>query len=281
MGYNRHYLVNGKKIDILKEDWDFLVLLDACRYDYFKEVYRNHFHEGSLKKAISPSTWTMEWLNKIFEDNYFDDIIYISPHPFINSKKEITFKDSFRDNRSFDGKKHFFKVIDVWRGNTINVLDTIVHPITVNRAFHKTYLKYPNKRYIIHYIQPHRPYITINDKVKVDYTPFERLLTIFFSPVQMWSLKRFLNKPSTSALEDCYRKNGKDGIIEVYKNEIGLVLDNLKMLIDSISGNWLITADHGERIANFWRFNSFEHGGRRDREVIEVPWFEIKKREVT
>lgn len=277
MGYNRHYIVNGKKIDILKEDWDFLVLLDACRFDYFNEVYRNHFNEGNLKKAISPSTWTMEWLNKIFEDKYYEDIIYVSPHPFINSQKEITFKDSFSDKRTFDGKKHFFKVIDVWRGKTINVLDKIVHPITVNKAFHKTYLKYPDKRYIIHYIQPHRPYITIDDKVKIDYTFFERFLTMFLSPVQIWELKKFLNRQSSSTLEDCYRKKGRQGIIEVYKNEIGLVLETLKMLVDSISGNWLITADHGERIANFWRFNSFEHGGRRDREVIEVPWFEIKK----
>ena len=277
MKKNRCYVVNGKPIDILKEDWDFLILLDACRFDYFKEVYQKHFDIGTLKKAISPSTWTMEWLNNIFEDNYYDDIIYVSPHPFINSQKEITFTDSFHDKRSFDGKKHFFKVIDVWRGKSVNVLDATVHPLKVNRAFHQTYLKYPNKRYIIHYIQPHRPYISINDKVKIDFTSFERFISVFLSPRQIWDFKKLLNRPSSSPLEDCYRKSGRKGIIEVYKNEINLVLENIKILIDSISGNWLITSDHGERLANYWRWNSFDHGGPRDKEVIEVPWFEIKK----
>ena len=277
MRNKKYYEVDGKKIDILKEKWDFLLLLDACRFDYFKDVVREFFKDGVLKKAISPATWTIEWLNKVFGEKYYEDIIYISPHPFINSQKRVCYRQWDGDLRCFDGKKHFFKVVDVWRHETLKYVKTPIHPILVNRAFHKTYIKYPNKRYILHYIQPHRPYVTIKDELNPEEYSFStRVFNTFLSPIQTWELRRFLNRPPSSALEECYRKEGKKGIIKVYKNEIRLVLERIKMLTEAISGDWLIISDHGERLTNFWRWNSLSHGGRPDKDVIEVPWFEIK-----
>ena len=54
------YEVDGKQTDILKEDWDFLIILDACRYDYFKGGYNKYIKEGNLKKAVSPGIHTMD-----------------------------------------------------------------------------------------------------------------------------------------------------------------------------------------------------------------------------
>ena len=105
---------------------EFLVILDACRYDYFKEVYREYFDNNNLKKAISPARSTPEWLDKTF-DTYYDDIIYISGNPWINSIV-------IDKNLKFHAKKHFYKVVDVWNFGWDNNLGTI-HPRKININF--------------------------------------------------------------------------------------------------------------------------------------------------
>ena len=40
--------------EIANEDWRILIVLDACRYDYFKRNYKRYL-EGDLKKGISSS----------------------------------------------------------------------------------------------------------------------------------------------------------------------------------------------------------------------------------
>ncbi|KXB07802.1 hypothetical protein AKJ55_01930 [candidate division MSBL1 archaeon SCGC-AAA382M17] len=46
---------------IEKRDWDCLILLDACRYDYFEDIHDNYF-EGQLQKADSGASATGTWL---------------------------------------------------------------------------------------------------------------------------------------------------------------------------------------------------------------------------
>jgi len=49
---------------VMDEEWDFLIILDACRYDYFKEIYKNYLDGGNSMKAISPAIETIEWCQK-------------------------------------------------------------------------------------------------------------------------------------------------------------------------------------------------------------------------
>jgi len=293
------YVVGGRKVNLVDEDWDILVILDACRYDIFRGVYKDVFENDdkiTLKKAISPATWTMEWLNKIFGENFYEDIIYISANPFINSKEKVCFKPRYGKMECFDAKKHFFKIVDVWDFGWNDDLGT-VHPSQVNKAFVKFYLKYPKKRFILHYMQPHQPYITIggdnygipkigkSDRDLTSSSIYKKFSRVklkevaqkYLSQVQIWKIKELFGLPPTSNIERIYRMHGKKGMIAVYKQEIILALRYIKMLVDSISANWLITSDHGERIGNFWKDS---HSGPRDKEVIEVPWLIIKNRDI-
>ena len=68
--------MKAKMVDVMKEDWDFLIVLDACRYDYFSEMYENFF-TGRLEKRLSPDCSTVEWLKRSFP-NYYPEVIYIS-----------------------------------------------------------------------------------------------------------------------------------------------------------------------------------------------------------
>ena len=73
-----NYYYNGSFI--LDEEWDNLIILDACRYDTFKD---NNFLQGKLEYRISKGSTTREFLTKNFienNDETYNDIIYISDY---------------------------------------------------------------------------------------------------------------------------------------------------------------------------------------------------------
>lgn len=274
--YNsNNYEVEGKEIDLLKEKWDILVVLDACRYDIFKQNYKDYFDKGYLKKAVSPATGTAEWLRKTFGEDYLNNIIYISANP------------QFRQKMSNPDKKHFFKVIDVWKFGWVENLGT-VPPLEVNKAFHKTYLRYPNKKFILHYLQPHEPYILLGGKNgkptdgkklfnfnQKSSDIFNNILKILIKQRWgvLWKSQKYFGIKPQKYIGQVWYEYGNKGLKSVYEYELKRVLKYVKMLVDTISANWLITADHGERLGENFKYG---HGGSRDKEVIEVPWLKIK-----
>jgi len=139
--------MSGKILKVMKEKWDYLIILDACRYDYFAKIYKDYF-SGKLEKGISLGHGTLEWLKKNFTD-YYHDIVYVSGNPYANSKIGV---------RGFDAKKHFYKVVDVWQFGWDEKLGT-VPPEKINFAALEVIKRFPTKKFIIHYIQPHAPYI--------------------------------------------------------------------------------------------------------------------------
>jgi len=290
-----HYKVDGKTKNLLEEKWDFLIILDACRYDYFKDVYRNYL-DGNVKKAISPAIHTMDWLNKVFP-NYYDNIVYISANPYINSKIEVTDPDG----NKYKGKKHFFKIIDVWKWGWDSKLGT-VPPGEVNKAVVKVKDNYRNKRFIVHYIQPHAPYISKN------YAPYipamksvEETWTIRQSGSRMkktninirtlgrkviqgvfglevaWKIGKLLNLPIDSQVGAIGYNEGIKGLRRAYKENLEVVLESVAELLEHVSGTILITADHGEYLGENGRYG---HGlVPRRPPIVEVPWLIIEKEE--
>ena len=139
---------------IQKVNWNVLIILDACRYDYFKKVYKDYL-DGDVKKVLSPATRTIPWLKNVFHGRY-DDIVYVSANPYINSIKEL---------QGFDAKRHFLKIIDVWNWWWDEERD-VVHPSKVNQASLEAKSDHPHKRLIIHYIQPHAPYSLVMTRAR-------------------------------------------------------------------------------------------------------------------
>ena len=72
-------------LSLMTEHWDIAVILDACRYDAFKDVYRRYLPPGRLEKRLGASD-TFDWLHSVFNGNGSYDIIYVSAHPGINGK---------------------------------------------------------------------------------------------------------------------------------------------------------------------------------------------------
>jgi hypothetical protein len=74
-------------------------------------------------------------------------MLYISGNPYINSKVQI---------KSFNARRHFYKIIDVWDFGWDKELGT-VPPKNINKITLSLVSKFPQKRFIIHYLQPHSP----------------------------------------------------------------------------------------------------------------------------
>ena len=80
-------LTMPKPVNITEERWDYLVVLDACGYDYFSRLYGGYLR-GELTRVVSQGSFTVEWFKKSSPDRY-DDVVYISSNPYINSKVEV------------------------------------------------------------------------------------------------------------------------------------------------------------------------------------------------
>ncbi|NAT10276.1 hypothetical protein C4E22_01775 [ANME-1 cluster archaeon AG-394-G06] len=275
----------------MDEDWDNLILLDACRYDYFANMISDYF-SGDLEKRVSIGSCTPEWCQKSFQ-SYYPDVIYVSGNPYINSKVKVA---------EFDAKKHFYKVADVWAFGWDEKLGT-VPPHEINDSTLSLIEKYSEKRFIIHYLQPHAPYISQEFFVKGFSNPFtkgplsgvqgdqtnrtvERVVNILGALLvktniikNTWELREMLKLPPASPMDAVRRKYGVEGLREAYKENLGIALGYVaelsrKILHDRPSSRIVITADHGELLGEDRRY-SHPHGSREPI-LVEVPWFKIK-----
>ena len=68
------------KHSIFRENWKNLIILDACRYDFFKKA---NYIRGTLQKTFSVASHTLPFCRKTFTKEKYDDIVCISTNPFI------------------------------------------------------------------------------------------------------------------------------------------------------------------------------------------------------
>ncbi len=272
--------MNNQKDLINAGGWKYLIVLDACRFDYFKDFCRI---PGKLIQAESPAciykgTVTSNWYRYIFTGRY-DDIIHVSGHPRVNSRTPV---------EGFDAKKHFSKIIDVWDTGWDEVIGTVL-PESITAQAVSTIKKWPDKRFIIHYVQPHTPYICLGKpEAKKKKTPESResffikfrefivsRARCFLGDMQAVNMMKFLRVPALSPMDDALRKVGPDGVCKAYTDNLCRVLKSVEDLLKPADGKAVITADHGELLGEYRRFgHNLSLCSRK--ELIQVPWFEVE-----
>ncbi|MFW5902862.1 MAG: hypothetical protein ACOCTT_03170, partial [archaeon] len=277
---------------------DYLIILDACRYDYFKEQYKNYknLRKGKLEKRKSRGSNTTEWLFKTFKKP-IKNSTYISTSPWINSKgitfKERVTKDNKNNisNKDWKPTKYFDNIIDVWKNRWNSEIGTVT-PEEVNKAV-KNNLN--NEKTIIHYMQPHEPYLAYYTKTNKNQALFRKIFNKFWSKIgekifikilPIWnrlprktriSIRKIIGKKENTSLFEKFRKEDRiDELKNYYSENLKLVLEQVSRLIEDIDGKIIITADHGEA---FGEQGEWKHPLKSDNPVLrEVPWLEIDKR---
>lgn len=228
---------NEQGFDILEEDWDNLVILDACRFDAFRDLAQQL--PGNLEKRESKAGATTEFLRHNFQSQDLRDTIYITANPqFYRNKEDID--------------ATFFQEYNVWIDNWAENHRT-VRPGVVTEKSLSVAEEYPNKRLIIHYLQPHAPYIGPTGKeLPTDYLNF-------------WS---------------SYRAGEFDIDIETakqaYYENVEVVIPHVERLLNELQGKTVVTADHAELLGE--RDSPIpirRYGHARYTyipELVEVPW---------
>ena len=262
------YIVDGKQIDLVDYDWKYLAILDASRYDYFMDVYRKVFPDAVPKKAITTTLSTPQFM-KNFENKDCHDIVYLNT---------VVKFDAWLP------KQNMFKVVHVWDLDWSNNIGNI-HPKSVNERFFSQYRSRPDKRFVLHYMQPHPPHISIGgnpaDRKENHVGNFSMdFKTKYFSQYTVWSFKKILHIKPTLPLEICYRNHGKQGVIQAYKDDIILGLEYVKMAMKKSPGKWVITADHGMTVTEKdYGLCGNDLGYKKlpnIKELVEtVPWMEV------
>ena len=276
---------------IFDEPWDVLIILDACRFDYFEKSYSD-FLKGKLHKKVTCGTNTPEWRNNNFKD-YYKDIVYISSNPYINGKSEV---------EGFDSKKHFVKVYDVWETHWDSKLGTVT-PESVSDVTLQAVKENPDKKLIVHYLQPHAPYLALDaaygfSEPKNNFNPFRfsnepdkpsirtRLLNYFikhnrkfnfFSNHTEWYIAQLLKLPAQSPMDYARRNYGIKGLRDAYTKNLNLVLNEVAYLISNLDAKRkiIISADHGELLGEK---NWFSHPHNSNNPIVRnVPWFEVEE----
>lgn len=231
---NREYYSAGT--DIFEEDWDNMIILDACRFDYFA---KQQDFPGTLEKRRSRGSITSEFLRGNFSDRQLYDVVYVSSNPWYLKLRDDLNSDvhSFIDLREEFSNREF-----------------TVAPDKVTERSKKIAEEYPHKRLIIHYLQPHQPYIGPTGQKYFETTKG-----------LSWTMKE-----SDKATDDRLQ--------QAYKENLELVLDAVSELLPSLEGKTIITADHGELLGDRSSpipIRSYGHYPNLwVKELLEVPWLE-------
>lgn len=278
---NRSVTIVAETIYPMDEDWHHLIVLDACRYDYFERVYEEYL-SGELRKVISPASTTDEWCLKVFK-GFYKDVIYVSGNPRINSLNV----------GEFDAQDRFYKVIDIWNAGWVEERDS-VPPEKVSEAALESIKKHPDKRHIIHYMQPHWPYLSLGsagikefrevvEKMSCERTPtrFDRFRNLVgrglekaIGEERVDKLRNLLGtKPPRSPPEAVAEELGKDELRRAYENNLRIVLKSLSDFVSKFAGKTIVTSDHGELLGEG---DEYSHPkGRYLPQLVEVPWLEV------
>jgi hypothetical protein len=221
---------------VISKDWDNLIVLDACRYDTFNQ--QNDI-QGNLEKRISVASNTNQFFKHNFSGRELHDTIYVTANPTaigILKNEDPVFHD----------------VITVLDG----YLSPTIHPKNVTEKAIKAQKKYDDKNFIIHYLQPHAPFIGPTAK----------------------KLQEYLGEP----IQPVHYNDG--GISEsdlwtAYNETLDITLDSVENLLAETPGKTAITADHGELFRE--RVGPFgtELNGHPEKikcsGLREVPWLVI------
>ena len=238
-------------IYVADESWDNLLILDGCRYDLFETTHR---FEGTLRKVRSRGSNSEEFLSENFRGRTLHDTVYVSANPFTK-----TFAD--------DGVFH--EVINVFDIAWDDDLRT-VRPESVVEQTLLAHERYPNKRLIVHFMQPHYPFIgqkgrTIQHRgLSGEVVGENRVEDATDLPI--WTAFRY-------RLADV----GLEEVWAAYAENLEVVLPHVEELIDALDGKTVITADHGNLFGELLRpipIPTYGHPpGFRTPELVEVPWF--------
>lgn len=242
--------------NVYEREWDVLVLLDGCRVDLLSGVADEYAFLDNRETLRSVGSTSREWLAKTFVDEYsaaVSETVYVTANPYTD---EILAPGGAEGNNSpFNpanwsslNATSFQSVEEVWRDRWDDSLGTVPPRRVTDRTISVDRDLDP-KRLIVHYMQPHQPFLGILDG---DDEPPDWARGNLWHALQRGDVSR-------SVLWDAYEEN------------LRLVLDEVALLRENLDADrMIISSDHGNALGEWGIYghpNGFPHPA-----VKRVPW---------
>lgn len=239
-----------KKSSLLRDrEWDNLIILDACRHDYYQEQVEE------CKKIISAGGATPEFMEKNFSEGSWGDVTYVSGCNFLE-------KDRFKSWTGKNPENVFGKVVRVfeshWDYDKNTVWPEDVYEEAINNIDNDE-----NERVIIHFMQPHNPFIKYEFDAKTDG------MYVYGEDLEKNDPKKFQHIMALGESDQI----SNDQIIQGYKSNIDYVMKFVRKLSNKLDGKTVVTADHGELLGEKGLYG--HSYGSKAKPVREVPWHEV------
>jgi hypothetical protein len=164
-------------------------------------------------------------------------------------------------------KSHFLEVIDAWASHWDDDYGTVLQG-DVNVLAVEAAREFPDKRLVVHIMQPHYPFIgKFARENLLEYATFSGrgVINASASGLDIWNLLRQGEVNISS-----------DVLWKAYKENHEVVLPQALELLDELSGKSVISADHGNEIGGKGfpiPVTIYDHpGGLRTKNLVKVPW---------
>jgi hypothetical protein len=241
---NRMKFRNLEADQIMTDDWDNLIILDACRYDMFDDL---NSISGELESRTSSGSSTVEFLEANFSNCDLSDSIYVTANPQLyNNQNRI--------------ESNFYDVINVWMDDGWDSEEGTVLPQTMTKRTLEAHENNPNKRIISHYVQPHFPFIGSSvGKGSFNHEDDE---------LNIWE-KMLCGETDESS----------SSLVKAYRENLRKALPHVEELVDGLNGRSVVTSDHGNMLGERSfpiPFREWGHPrGMYLQPLVKVPWLVI------
>lgn len=224
------------------DEW-LLIIFDALRYDTFDHYQRN----AEVEKVISPATRTDDWMERVWGGEY--NACYVSGAPLTGN----------HDHSKYNGDNHFEEMVELWKNNWSKELRT-VPPKPITDAATNALEEYD--MVLVHYIQPHAPYIgtprIIGERGRAD-TPLAD-----DEHGDIGVMREIRQSHASGELSD-------EDLQRAYYDNLVQVAESARPLIEASDRPTAITSDHGECLGE--HIIGHDHNCPH---VRQVPWCEIQ-----
>lgn len=242
-------------IYVMEENWDNLVIIDACPLHIFEECWDDN---SELQTRISRGETTARFFRENFAGESFYDTIVVSGNAAAGDVVDDL---------------DFFKFVGLWGNSEFDHFDRrhrdIVPPEAVVEKTIELNEEYPNKRIIAHFLQPHPPFVVKDGEYLSNDSKYRDLTAARRGEV------------SAETIRQLYREN-TDYVLE-YVDEV----------VQALDGKSVITTDHGTFLGegvplryqllhprwsfrNRNRFDYAHYSNLRLPTLVEVPWVELE-----
>lgn len=241
--------------DVMAEDWDNLIILDACRYDMFEE---RHTLPGRLESRVSRGSNTAEFLRRNFRGRTFEDTVYVTANPQVSVRLDDP----------------FHRTIAVWEDGWDDDLNT-VPPATMREATANAHEKYPDKRIISHWVQPHYPFIGEFGREHIGHQAGIELSKRMASAAEA--------KSDHDHVWDMLKRGAVSEAVvrKAYTENLLVTLPHVEELLSELTGTTVVTSDHGNLLGEYPKpcpvpFRLYGHPeGVYSEKLVKVPWLVV------